>query len=50
MSYTGSAGGQVAGMFQANVDVPTALTPGSVPLILTIGQSTSQEKVTIAVQ
>ena len=50
VSYTGSAGGQVAGMFQANVDVPTALTPGSVPVSLTIGTSTSQAGVTIAVQ
>ena len=50
VSYTGSAGGQVAGMFQANVDVPAALTPGSVPVSLTIGTSTSQAGVTIAVQ
>ena len=49
--YTGSVGGQVAGMFQANVRVPAGVTPGSsLPVSLTIGTSTSQTGVTIAIQ
>lgn len=49
--YAGSVGGQVAGMFQANVRVPSAVGPGStVPVILTIGANNSQTGVTVAIQ
>jgi uncharacterized protein (TIGR03437 family) len=49
--YTGSVGGEVAGIFQANVRVPQGLPSGaSLPVNLTVGSSGSQTGVTIAVQ
>jgi uncharacterized protein (TIGR03437 family) len=48
--YAGSAADQVAGLFQANVRVPTSIAPDdSAPVTITIG-STSQPGVTIAVR
>jgi uncharacterized protein (TIGR03437 family) len=50
VTYAGSAGDQVAGMFQVNVRVPSSITPGaSVPVTITVGGST-QAGVTVAVQ
>jgi uncharacterized protein (TIGR03437 family) len=49
--YAGSVGGEVAGIFQANVRVPKDLPSGtSLPVNLTVGSSGSQTGVTIAVQ
>ena len=49
--YAGSVGGEVAGIFQANVRVPKGLSPGaSLPVGLLVGTSGSQTGVTIAVQ
>ena len=50
VTYTGSAPGYVAGLFQANVTVPAGVTSGSLPVTLTIGNSVSQTGVTIAVR
>jgi uncharacterized protein (TIGR03437 family) len=50
VTYAGSAGNQVSGMFQVNVRVPSSITTSdSIPLTITIGGST-QAGVTMAVQ
>jgi uncharacterized protein (TIGR03437 family) len=50
VSYAGSVGDQISGLFQANVLVPLSITPGgAVPLMLTIAGSSSQT-VTMVVQ
>ena len=48
--YAGSVGGQVAGIFQANVRIPKDLSAGPQPVRLTVGSASSQPGVTIAVQ
>jgi uncharacterized protein (TIGR03437 family) len=49
--YAGSAGGQVSGLLQVNVRIPETAGKGpSIPVTLTIGDSSSQPGVTIAVQ
>lgn len=49
--YSGSVGGEVAGIFQANVRVPKGLPSGAfLPVSLIVGTSGSQTGVTIAVQ
>ena len=51
LSYAGSAGNQVSGVFQVNAYVPDSITPGAaVPLTITVGDKSSQSGVTIAVQ
>ena len=47
--YTGSAGNDVCGVFQANVRVPKGLAGGSQPVILTVGNRDTQAGVTVAV-
>lgn len=48
--YWGGAPGAIAGLVQVNATVPSGVTPGSsVPLLVTIGNWTSQKGVTIAV-
>jgi uncharacterized protein (TIGR03437 family) len=50
VTYAGSAGDQVSGMFQVNVLVPSSIpSGGSVPVIITVGGST-QTGVIMAVQ
>jgi uncharacterized protein (TIGR03437 family) len=49
--YAGAAPGFVSGLLQINVIVPTSIDFGShVPLSLTIGNYSSQDNVTIAIQ
>jgi uncharacterized protein (TIGR03437 family) len=49
--YAGSAGGQVAGLLQVNVRVPAGLATGdAVPVTLTVGSTSSQAGVTMAVR
>jgi uncharacterized protein (TIGR03437 family) len=49
--YQGAAPGQVAGIAQINVQIPTNITPGpSVPVTLAVGSTQSQNSVTIAVK
>ena len=51
VAYAGSAPGLVSGVLQVNVVVPAGAPSGaSVPVVLTIGTSTTQQNVTIAVQ
>jgi uncharacterized protein (TIGR03437 family) len=47
--YAGSAGGQVSGLFQANLRVPSSLPAGPAAVTLTVGL-TSQPGVTVALQ
>ena len=49
--YAGSAGDQIAGLFQVNARIPTTLAPAvDIPVILTVGGNHSQGAVTIAVR
>ena len=50
IAYFGAAPGLVSGLFQANVTVPAGVTPGDVPLIITVGNSSSSPGVTVAVK
>jgi uncharacterized protein (TIGR03437 family) len=47
--YAGNAGGEVAGIVQINIRVPSGVS-GTVPVSLTIGGQTSQSTVTISIQ
>jgi uncharacterized protein (TIGR03437 family) len=49
VNYAGAAPGSVAGVWQVNAQVPTGLTAGSVPVVVTVGNVTSQSGVTITV-
>lgn len=49
--YAGAAPGQVAGMFQVNVRLPSEVASGpAVPVAITVGTKTSPRNVTIAIQ
>ena len=48
--YAGVAPGEVDGLLQINAQVPTGLTPGNVPITITVGTATSQKNLTIAVK
>ena len=50
LKYAGTAPGGVAGFLQVNAIVPATVLPGSIPVVLTIGNQPSQAGVTIAVQ
>jgi uncharacterized protein (TIGR03437 family) len=47
--YAGAAPGQVAGVIQVNLQIPTGLT-GAVPAVIAVGTSSSPNGVTIYVQ
>jgi uncharacterized protein (TIGR03437 family) len=50
-TYAGAAGGDVAGVLQVNVVVPSGITSGNaVPVVLTVGTASSQAGATMAVQ
>jgi uncharacterized protein (TIGR03437 family) len=50
VQYAGSAPGQVAGLMQANVQVPSGVQPGGyVPVVLQVGDRSSSPAVWIAV-
>jgi uncharacterized protein (TIGR03437 family) len=48
--YAGSAPGEVDGVVQINAIVPSGATPGSLPIIVTIGGVASQPGATLAIQ
>jgi uncharacterized protein (TIGR03437 family) len=48
--FAGGAAGQIAGVMQVNVVVPSGLAPGTVPVVLTVGGVPSQPGVTVAVR
>jgi len=48
--YAGGAPGEVAGVMQINVQIPSGITPGNaVPVVIQVGSATSPSGVTIAV-
>ena len=47
--YAGGAPGEVAGVMQLNVEVPAGVGPGSVPVVLQVGNASSPLGVTLAV-
>src|SRR5579862_1484811 len=50
-NYAGAAPGLVSGLLQVNAQIPAGVTPGpSVPLLVTIGDVSSQPGVTLAVK
>jgi uncharacterized protein (TIGR03437 family) len=50
ITYAGVAPGEVDGLLQIDAQVPSGLTPGNVPIVVTIGKSASQSGLTIAVK
>ena len=48
--HAASAPGSVSGIVLVNVTVPDGLTPGTAPLLVTVGAATSQSGVTLAVK
>ncbi len=50
ITYAGVAPGEVDGLLQIDVQVPSGLTPGDVALVVTIGKTASQSGLTIAVK
>lgn len=48
--YSGSAPGQMSGIVQVEAVVPTGVSAGAVPLVLTIGQESSQTNATVYVK
>jgi uncharacterized protein (TIGR03437 family) len=48
--FLGEAPGEVAGVLQINVTIPTTASAGVVPLTVTVGSATSQSGVTIAIK
>jgi uncharacterized protein (TIGR03437 family) len=50
VTYAGAAPYEVGGVMQVNAQIPAGMTPGNVPVQITIGTSTSQPGVTVAVQ
>jgi uncharacterized protein (TIGR03437 family) len=49
VSYSGGAPGTIAGVWQLNVEVPSGLAAGSVPVQVTVGGVSSPAGVTVAV-
>ncbi len=49
IQYKGAAPGEVAGVLQINARVPTSIQPGNQPIVLTVGQASSANTVTVAV-
>jgi uncharacterized protein (TIGR03437 family) len=48
--YAGAAPGMVAGILQIKVRVPATVSPGDLPVLLTIGNASSQPGITVSVQ
>jgi len=48
--YAGPAPGEIAGLTQINIQVPSGLPGGLIPLLVTSGEAASQPGVTLAVK
>lgn len=48
--FSGDAPGLISGVTQLNVEIPTTVSPGNVPIHVVVGGRRSQEGVTVAVQ
>lgn len=49
-AYAGGAPGEVAGVIQINVQIPSGIPTGAAPVVVQVGNASSQAGVTIAVQ
>ena len=49
VQYAGGAPGAVQGVWQVNAQIPAGLTPGAVPVVVSVGGVSSQSGVTITV-
>jgi uncharacterized protein (TIGR03437 family) len=50
VQYAGSAPGEVYGVMQVNVLIPTTLPAGTLPIVITVGTTNTQTGVTLAVK
>jgi uncharacterized protein (TIGR03437 family) len=50
ITYAGVAPGEVDGLLQIDAEVPSGLTAGNLPIVVTIGKTLSQTGLTIAVK
>ncbi len=50
VQYAGSAPGEVYGVMQVNVLLPTTLPAGTLPIVITVGTTNTQTGVTLAVK
>jgi uncharacterized protein (TIGR03437 family) len=50
VQYAGSAPGEVYGVMQVNVLIPTTLPTGTLPIVITVGTTNTQTGVTLAVK
>jgi trimeric autotransporter adhesin len=50
IEYVGGVPGEVEGITQLNIKIPTNASPGSLPIVVTIGANNSQSGVTVSVQ
>jgi uncharacterized protein (TIGR03437 family) len=50
VTYAGSAPGFVSGVLQVNVQLPTSLPSGDLPVVLTVGGIASQNGITVSVK
>ena len=50
VQYAGAAPGQVAGLFQVNVQIPAAASAGDVPIVIQVGDAQSRPGMTISVK
>ena len=50
IQYSGAAPGLVAGIMQVNAVVPAGITSGAVPVVLTVGNASSQPGLTVSVK
>jgi uncharacterized protein (TIGR03437 family) len=50
VQYAGAAPGLVAGVFQVNIQVPSGVQSGTVPITIQVGSVTSSTAVTVAIQ
>jgi uncharacterized protein (TIGR03437 family) len=50
VQYAGAAPGNVAGLFQVNVQIPAGAGTGDVPIVIQVGDAKSQPGMTISVK
>lgn len=48
--YAGAAPGLVAGVLQVNARIPAAAASGNIPVVVSVGNSSSQPDLTVAVR
>ncbi|MBV8730735.1 MAG: hypothetical protein JO336_13105, partial [Acidobacteriia bacterium] len=48
--YAGGVPGLVEGLMQLNIQIPTTAASGALPIVVTIGNNSTQAGVTVSVQ